>query len=236
MKYVVELHIFSNKLKKIMCDKELVDKKGNPDPIKLYNLLYPDDKITQDMIKLDRQKATDKTRNIRNWIQGKNYPKSIRDILLLCNALECDLDYFFTDMECETHDKQFIHDKTGLSEDAINFLIEENEKKDTIGKMILPEFFINYDESEKPNIDLINYLLCRKNDTVKLLDYLYQYIFRSNFKYYIDDNDCLHTSIRLTDETEQSWVSYNVSQLSNILLLNINTCLSNIRQKYIEKS
>lgn len=219
-----------------MRDKELVDKKENPDPIKLYNLLYPDDKITQDMIKLDRQKVTDKTRNIRNWIQGNNYPKSIRDILLLCNALECDLDYFFTDMECETHDMQFIHDKTGLSEDAINFLIEENANKDTIGKMILPEFFINYDESEKPYIDLINYLLCKKNDTVKLLDYLYQYIFRSNFKYYIDDNDCLHTSVRLTDETEQSWVSYNVSQLSNMLLLNINTCLSNIRQKYIEKS
>ena len=29
-------------------------------------------------------------------------------------------------MECETHDKQFIHDKTGLSEDAINVLKEWN--------------------------------------------------------------------------------------------------------------
>ena len=172
---------------------------------------------------------------VKNWEQGRNVPE-IETLEKLCNFFQCDIDHLLGNIECETHDKQFIHDKTGLSEDAINFLIEENENKDTIGKMILPEFFINYDESEKPYIDLINYLLCKKNDTVKLLDYLYQYIFRSNFKYYIDDNDCLHTSVRLTDETEQSWVSYNVSQLSNILLLNINTCLSNIRQKYIEKS
>ena len=141
VKYVVELHIFSNKLKKIMCDKELVDKKENPDPIKLYNLLYPDDKITQDMIKLDRQKVTDKTRNIRNWIQGKNYPKSIRDILLLCNALECDLDYFFTDMECETHDKQFIHYKTGLSEKAIERITSTND--DTPDQFFLNSFILS---------------------------------------------------------------------------------------------
>lgn len=31
-------------------------------------------------------------------------------------------------MECETHDKQFIHDKTGLSAEAIEQLIKWNEK------------------------------------------------------------------------------------------------------------
>ena len=102
--------------------KKLTDKKGNPCPIALYNLLYPDDIITEDKLKRDRQEATDKTRNIRNWINGKNYPKNISTILSLCNALEIDLDYLFTDMECQTHDAQFICNKTGLSESNIERL------------------------------------------------------------------------------------------------------------------
>lgn len=122
MGYVIDLHLFSKKLCSIMKKKKLTDKKGNPCPISLYNMLYPNDIITEAELKEDRQKATDKTRNIRNWINGKNYPKNISDILRLCNALEVDLDYLFTDMKCKTHDIQYISDKTGLSEDAINSL------------------------------------------------------------------------------------------------------------------
>lgn len=127
MKYEIELHIFHKKLNQIMIEKGIVDKKGKADPIKLYNLLYPNDQITEDKLKLDRQLCTDKTRKVQNWIQGKNYPKSISDILSLCNALDCDLDYFFTDMECPTHDLQFIHKETGLSETSIKWLQHLNE-------------------------------------------------------------------------------------------------------------
>ncbi len=42
----------------------------------------------------------------------------------LCKLLNCDIDYLLGNMECETHDKQFIHDRTGLSENAINKLLE----------------------------------------------------------------------------------------------------------------
>lgn len=122
MKYEIDLHLFSKKLCSIMKRKKLTDKKGNPCPIALYNLLYPDDIITEDKLKKDRQEATDKTRNIRNWINGKNYPKNISTILSLCNALEIDLDYLFTDMECQTHNTQFIRNETGLSESNIERL------------------------------------------------------------------------------------------------------------------
>lgn len=122
MGYEIDLHLFSKKLCSIMKKKKLTNKKGNPCPIALYNLLYPDDIITEVKLKENRQEATDKTRNIRNWINGKNYPKNISTILSLCNALEIDLNYLFTDMECKTHDVQFIYTKTGLSESNIERL------------------------------------------------------------------------------------------------------------------
>jgi len=122
VKYDIDLHTFSQKLIILMEKYKLINKKGRPDTIKLYNMLYPNDKITDELIKKDRQVVTDKTRKIDNWVKGKNYPKSISEIIALCNAFECDMDYFFTNMSCETHNKQFIHDYTGLSENAINKL------------------------------------------------------------------------------------------------------------------
>lgn len=100
----------------------MIDKKGKPDKIDLYNLLYPTNAITKKDCEIDRQAVTDKTRNIDNWLKGKNYPKRISDVLELCNALSCDLDYFFTKMSAPTHDVEFISKETGLSTDAIETL------------------------------------------------------------------------------------------------------------------
>lgn len=100
-------------------------KNNQPDPILLYNAFYPHDQlqiIDQNGNGFGRSEYTEKTRKFDNWIKGKSYPKTITDMLQLCNALNCDLDYFFTDMNCTTHDLQFIQDKTGLSENAISNL------------------------------------------------------------------------------------------------------------------
>lgn len=64
---------------------------------------------------------------VKNWEQGRNVPE-IDTLEKLCNFFHCDIDYLFGNMECETHDKQFIHDKTGLSAEAIEQLIKWNEK------------------------------------------------------------------------------------------------------------
>ena len=179
MKYEIEIHIFSEKLNRIMLEKGLVNKKGKADPIKLYNLLYPNDEITDDMFKLDGQKYRDKTHNILNWIQGKNYPKSIKDILSLCNALECDLDYFFTDMECPTHDIQFIHDYIGISKEAINELHR------------LTTF-----PAGGSRLAIIDYLLCNTDFstvlTEKIIDYYKKYNrFESGKKKYFEEGKIL---------------------------------------------
>lgn len=102
-----------------MIDKKMIDKRGNPDKIALYNLLNPNAQITENDCEIDRQGVTDKTRAISNWLNGKNYPKSIFDVISLCNALDCDLDYFFTDMLAPTHDINFITQETNLSYNAI---------------------------------------------------------------------------------------------------------------------
>lgn len=117
MKYVDDLHIFAEKLANIMIRKGMIDKKGNPDKIALYKLLYPDEELTDH--EFYGQSAVDKTRKISNWLKGNSYPKSVTDVLDLCNALDCDLDYFFTDMEAPTHDIAFISEQTNLSCDSI---------------------------------------------------------------------------------------------------------------------
>lgn len=129
MKYVSDLQIFSQKLCDLMKKRGMTYKNNQPDPILLYNAFYPHDQlqiIDQNGNGFGRSEYTEKTRKFDNWIKGKSYPKTITDMLQLCNALNCDLDYFFTDMNCTTHDLQFIQDKTGLSENAISNLISIN--------------------------------------------------------------------------------------------------------------
>ena len=147
-KYVIDLHKFSRKLRDALTSKKLVDKNGNPDPIKLHNILYPNDMIPEsDIEKFGRSYFTEKTRKERNWINGANYPKTMNDILLLCNTLECDLDYFFTDMPCKTHDIQFIHQYTGLSENAINYLHDKSRTKRYINILNIFLDYGNFDNA-----------------------------------------------------------------------------------------
>lgn len=146
-----------------MIKKGMVDKKGNPDKIQLYNLLYPNDQITANFCKLDRQGVTDKTRNISNWLNGKNYPKDIKKILDICNALECDLDYFFTDMKSSTHDLAFIEKETGLTQSSIQTLLSCK----TSAVLGDEDFHV---------IDLLNFILSDKSLFLYFLNYLGLYI------------------------------------------------------------
>lgn len=59
--------------------------------------------------------------SVRNWEQGIVEPK-MSTLHKLCRFYECDLDYLCGNIDCKTEDVQFIHDYTGLSEDAINKL------------------------------------------------------------------------------------------------------------------
>ena len=77
--------------------------------------------------------------------------------MTLCDFYDCDLDYLTGRIDCKTHDIQFIHEKTGLSEKAIEKLIAWKEEytdsdyntsfwSDILSKMIENDLFDNYME------------------------------------------------------------------------------------------
>ena len=61
------------------------------------------------------------TKTIRNWEQKvkANTLPTMENLLKLADLYDCDLDYLTGRIECKTHDLQFIHDQTGLTEEAI---------------------------------------------------------------------------------------------------------------------
>ena len=61
---------------------------------------------------------------VRNWEQGRNVPE-LKTIVALCTFFSCDMDYLFFNIDCRTHDNSFINQKLGLSEYAIDYLIEK---------------------------------------------------------------------------------------------------------------
>ena len=58
---------------------------------------------------------------VRSWEQGYQPPETA-NLFKIVEKLDCDLDYLTGRIECKTHDLQFIHDQTGLSEKAIKKL------------------------------------------------------------------------------------------------------------------
>lgn len=74
-----------------------------------YDLVRPGEKIGNDS----------KSRTIKNWESGETIP-DIDTIKKICKVLDCSSDYLLGLNDCTSKDNQFIHDKTGLSEKAIN--------------------------------------------------------------------------------------------------------------------
>ena len=113
---------FSTKLKKRLSDLGLCQirktgtKNWTPALVELHNKINPNDIITED---------TDKNNKIdryRDWINGKTTP-DLEEFAKLCNALEVDSSYFFTDTEAPTRDICFISDALKLSPKAIEKLM-----------------------------------------------------------------------------------------------------------------
>jgi transcriptional regulator with XRE-family HTH domain len=68
---------------------------------------------------------------VRNWEQGWTLAE-LGTFIRIAKILDCDLDYLLSDLECKTHDTQFIHDETGLSETAIKKMRSLNDAEKTL--------------------------------------------------------------------------------------------------------
>ena len=74
---------------------------------------------------------------VRNWEQGKRRP-SLEQMEIICNTVNCDIDYLFGKIETLTHDTAFICDKTGLSEKAVQILTAAKNVDDYNGSFSEP--------------------------------------------------------------------------------------------------
>lgn len=79
-----------------------------------------DHQITQEDL---AEKMEVSLKTVMNWEQGQAIP-SVETLMKLAELYHCDLDYLTGRIDQKTHDLQFIHDQTGLSEKAIKRLQE----------------------------------------------------------------------------------------------------------------
>lgn len=73
---------------------------------------------------------------VKKWEQGKAVPE-VGVLSYLCDVFQCDMSYLFCQIECPTHDLQFISDATGLTNDAVYFLQAAKDVDNTRGKNVL---------------------------------------------------------------------------------------------------
>ncbi len=92
--------------------------------MKLYSL-KPGLKNARKAVHITQQQLADRLdvnlKTVMNWEQGIVNPP-FETVMRLAELLHCDVDYLTGRIACRTHDLQFIHDQTGLSEKAIEKL------------------------------------------------------------------------------------------------------------------
>lgn len=134
-----------------------------------------------------------------------------------CTFFSCSADYLFGNIECSTKEKQICKDLTGLSEDAIDVLIEDSQSYSPIIR------------------SAINFLLEKDthlNDKRELLYLIINYVLLSqNIKSY---DECgvskmENKNIALRDEYGMAVGSVPINKMSNIFLLSINEILSKLK-------
>lgn len=113
-KLMEEKHIYTTKeLAKMLYTQKLVtvkQKNSYDEPSKIYgNAIGAIDKKIQKHLNADTTKE----------LQGEF-------VIAYCNFFGCSSDYLFGFIDCKSHDKQFIHDYTGLSDKSIDILQTEN--------------------------------------------------------------------------------------------------------------
>jgi len=102
---------------------------------------------------------------IKNY-ENANHPGSPNlDIVInLCEILGCDIDYLVGKIECKEHDTQFIQNRTGLSENAIDSLMQIKSVHD---------LFLGHKKAKNDKLEIINLMLAdKKNGLSSFLDIL----------------------------------------------------------------
>lgn len=191
MIYEIDLHFFAQKLSSLMKERGMVDKKGNPDSKELYKAMYPNNIETDSK---NGQSLTDKARAQDNWIKGKNFPQDITKLLELCNALNCNLDYFFTPMQEATHDMHYICEETGLTTQSVETLKKLHDRE---------QYYTDHD------MKILNYILSNTGEFSNFINNIGNYIdnqYQIPLHEVLDENGNIHSEALLDPHTGEPYV------------------------------
>ncbi len=123
-----------------------------------YDLIYSNENVANES----------KSRTVKNWESGDCEP-DLKTISKICTILKCSSDYLLGVDNCTTKDTQFIHDYTGLSEDAINALafhctLGLNPIIESVNILISDTRYRSPQNHRRPFIELFsNYIRFSKN-------------------------------------------------------------------------
>lgn len=182
-------------------------------------------------IKLSQQELADKIfissrQTIANWENGSSKPQ-LEDMICLCNLFQCELGYLLVepDYSCRTRGISYVHETTGLSEEAITNL---------------SELFTN--SSTKPNDqishEVVDLILKTENDTCLLWNmgmYIYgDYINESakkdlNRVGYNKESILLHM-VSLIDQRTGDTTYLDIKDIKEGILLKVTHQLQNLKE------
>lgn len=129
--------IFSIQLKKACKKKFQTDKEmGTEELFEIFKYIYPEE---ANLYQEDKNSAI---RGMRRWFNEESIP-SYQALIKLCSFLDCSIDYLFGRIPLTTHDRNFINQYLGLSENGIRKI--ENEKNQFLEMLITSEGFFDLD-------------------------------------------------------------------------------------------
>lgn len=114
--------------------------------MKLYSI-KPGFKKARTAANLTQQQLADKLnvslKTVMNWEQGIVTP-SLETTIQIADLLHCDIDFLTGRIQAKDHDTQFIMDRTGLSEEAIDILSRQRETSvpSTLSRIICHRLFV----------------------------------------------------------------------------------------------
>ncbi len=119
-----DMNLFKNRLWKLMENKGIYTAEGLAKNLYDNHYVSVKQKESYDDPSIIYHRAIDSVKNKVQRHLNSNTAKKLQGeyAIAYCKFFDCSADYLFGNIECRTHDNQFIQNETGLSEPAIEEL------------------------------------------------------------------------------------------------------------------
>ena len=118
---------------------------------------FTQEQLASKMDALERKEKLTKQNTISSWENGKTLPPLGR-LIALSVVFNCDISYLLCDYDERKRDISDISNLTGLSEKAVNFIVDLGKEPDSRGKISALDYLLTCDNMEGVLSALIKYL------------------------------------------------------------------------------